>query len=74
MSSVAIVRCESYDPTLVDAAVKEACLLGGMPAVGGKCILLKPNILSDAKEDRCITTHSQVLRSVIRLLKEQGAQ
>lgn len=74
MSCVAIVYCESYDQVLVDAAVEEACLLGGMPDVTGKSILLKPNILSDAKEDRCITTHSQVVRSVVRLLKGKGAK
>lgn len=74
MSCVAIVHCESYDQALVDAAVEEACLLGGMPEVTGKSILLKPNILSDAKEDRCITTHSQVVRSVVRLLKGKGAK
>lgn len=73
MSSVAIVRCESYDQQLVDAAVEQACLLASMPDVSKKRILLKPNILSDAKEDRCITTHSHVLRAVIHLLKKQGA-
>lgn len=74
MSTVAIVRCESYDQIEVDAAVNEACLLANMPNVAGKTILLKPNILSDAKEDRSITTNSQVVRSMVRLLKEQGAK
>ena len=74
MSTVAIVRCESYDQVVVDAAIEEACLLANMPNVAGKTILLKPNILADAKEDCCITTHSQVVRSMVRLLKEQGAK
>lgn len=74
MSCVSIVRCESYEPALVDKAVREACASAGMPDVNGKTVLLKPNILSDSKEELGITTHSQVVRSVIRLLKEQGAK
>ena len=74
MSSVAIVRCENYDQNLVDIAVEQACLAANMPSVAGKRVLLKPNVLSDAKEDRCITTNSAVVRAVIHLLKKQGAQ
>ena len=74
MSSVAIVRCENYDQAKVDLAVKEACLAANMPPVSGKRILLKPNVLSDAREDRCITTNTAVVRAVIRLLKDQGAK
>ncbi|MGH0052060.1 MAG: DUF362 domain-containing protein, partial [Sphaerochaetaceae bacterium] len=74
MSNVAIIRCENYEQELVDKAIEEVCRLAGMPEVTGKRILLKPNILSDAKEDRSITTHSQILRSMIRLLKHNGAK
>jgi len=74
MSSVAIVRCENYDQEKVDLAVEEACLAANMPSVDGKRVLLKPNVLSDAKEDRCITTNTAVVRAVIHLLKKQGAK
>lgn len=74
MSSVAIVRCENYEQAMVDLAVEEACLAAGMPAVAGKRVLLKPNVLSDAREDRCITTNTAVVRAVIHLLKKQGAR
>ena len=73
MSNVAITRCESYDQSLVDAAVKTVCHAALMPPVAGKRVLIKPNILSDAKEEKAITTHSTVVRAVIRLLKEEGA-
>ena len=59
MSCVSIVRCESYEPSLVEKAVREACISAGMPDVQDKTILLKPNILSDSKEELGITTHSQ---------------
>ena len=74
MSSVAIVRCENYDQEKVDLAVEQACIAANMPSVVGKKILLKPNVLSDAKEDRCITTNTTVVRAVIHLLKKQGAK
>ena len=74
MSNVAIIKCENYEQTLVDNAVETACLAANMPEVSGKRILLKPNILSDAKEDRCITTHPAVLRAMIHLLKKHGAK
>lgn len=74
MSTVAITRCESYQPDLVDQAIKEACLAAKMPDVKGKTILLKPNILSDSKEELGITTHSQIVRSIIRLLQKEGAK
>ncbi|NBK22005.1 MAG: DUF362 domain-containing protein, partial [Spirochaetia bacterium] len=74
MSSVAIVRCENYDQEKVDHAVEQACLAANMPPVAGKRVLLKPNVLSDAKEDRCITTHTSVVKAVIHLLKKQGAK
>lgn len=74
MSSVAILRCESYEQAQVDATVAELCTLASMPNVAGKRVLLKPNILSDSKEELAITTHPAVLRAVIRHLKNQGAQ
>ncbi len=73
MSSVVIVKCSGYDQDMVDKAVAEACELADMPDVSGKKILLKPNILSDSKEDRCITTHPQVLRAMIKVLRKGGA-
>ena len=73
MSSVAITRCESYEQSLVDEAVRTVCREAGMPSVEGKSVLLKPNILSDSKEELAITTHSAVVRAVIRLLKAEGA-
>ena len=74
MSSVAITRCENYEQEKVDRAVEEACIAANMPSVVDKRVLLKPNVLSDAKEERCITTNTAVVRAVIHLLKKQGAK
>lgn len=74
MSKVAIVRCSAYEQAEVDEAVRQACMQASMPSVEGMRILLKSNILSDAKPERNITTHPMVVRSMIRLLKEHGAK
>ena len=73
MSIVAIDRCESYEISDVSACIEKICAAAGMPDVAGRKILLKPNILSDAKPEAAITTNPQVVRALIRLLKEKGA-
>ena len=70
---VAIDRCESYNKDEVYSCLKELCGKAHMPSVEGKKILVKPNILSDSKPENCITTHPEVVRATIRILKENGA-
>ncbi len=72
-TDVAIVRCNDYESSRVCAAVRQSVeFLGGMRAfIKPKSkVLVKPNLLM-AKAPECgITTHPEVLRGVIRLLKE----
>ena len=70
---VAIDRCESYIFDEIYPKLKELCEKACMPSVSGKKVLVKPNILSDSKPENCITTHPEVVRAVIRILKENGA-
>jgi len=72
-ATVGIERCYSYNQNEVFNAVKNACGVCSFPDVKGKKVLVKPNILTDAKPEDCITTHPEVVRSVIKLLKEKGA-
>ncbi|MFH0877701.1 MAG: DUF362 domain-containing protein [Candidatus Omnitrophota bacterium] len=72
MTKVSLVKCKGYDAADVTAAVRHAVdLLGGMGKFVGpnKKVLLKPNLLTDAAPEAGITTHPEVLRAVIRLLK-----
>ena len=73
ISYVAIDRCLSYDQSVVYQCLKNLCEKANIPDVAGKKILVKPNILSDAKPEDCITTHPEIVRAVIRILKENGA-
>ena len=69
---VSLVKCGSYDTAQVESAVKQAVdLLGGIGGFvrPGEKVLLKPNLLTDAEADKAITTHPEVLRAVIRLIK-----
>jgi uncharacterized protein (DUF362 family)/ferredoxin len=70
---VAIVRCPTYDPAVLDRAVAEAADLADMPDVRGRAVLLKPNILSASPPEKAISTRGELLASFARLLKSRGA-
>ena len=70
-ASVAICKCENYNFDQLYSAVCQVAEAGLMPSVKGKSVLLKPNILSDAKPEDCITTNPEFVRAVIKLLKSQ---
>ncbi len=72
-TKVSIVRCNSYDPQLIQEKVRQAIeLIGGITVFikPGSRVLVKPNLLM-AKEPACgITTHPEVVRAAVKLLKE----
>lgn len=70
---VAITHCENYEETQVEQALHKVCEAAEMPSPQGKTVLVKPNILSDAKVEAAITTHPAVVQALIHILKEQGA-
>ncbi len=72
-NTVAIKSCASYEMSVLYDVIKEICTKANMPDVLGKSILIKPNILSDARPEAGITTHPAVVRAMVRLLKEKGA-
>ncbi|MBU0503903.1 MAG: DUF362 domain-containing protein [Candidatus Omnitrophota bacterium] len=76
-SKVAIVRCDSYESSLVcDAVRKSIDLLGGISDFikPGSRVLVKPNLLSAKIPETGITTHPEVVRAVLRVLKEISCQ
>lgn len=76
-SEIAVVECRSYDPPLVWEGVRRAIgSLGGISnfVKPNSRVLVKPNLLM-AKGPECgITTHPEVIRGVIRALKEIGCK
>jgi len=69
---VSIVRCGGYDSGIVDGKVRQAVdLIGGINSFvkPRSKVLVKPNLLMAKGPEFGITTHPDVLRAVIRLLK-----
>lgn len=72
MEPVAVVRCSSYEPDMVQAALQHSVdLLGGLDSFlkSGERLMLKVSCLNDAAPERAVTTHPSFLRAVIRLAK-----
>lgn len=74
---VALVKCNDYTPALVEKAVRKSLgFLGKFSDIirPQSKVLVKPNLLM-AKEPECaITTHPEVVRAVIRVLKENACR
>jgi uncharacterized protein (DUF362 family)/ferredoxin len=75
-STVALVRCDDYDPDTVHDALRRGVeLLGGLDRFvrPGERILLKPNILAGDDPAKAVTTHPAVLAGCARLFQAGGA-
>lgn len=75
MQKVAVVKADSYDTKVVDEAMKELLAhLGGIEKYiqAGDKVLVKPNMLEGVDKDKSVTTHPEVVRAVIRAVKEAG--
>lgn len=76
MVKVVVARADSYDQQVVELAIKEVLNeLGGISQFikPGDKVLIKPNILEGVKKELSVTTHPEVVRTVIRQVKKAGA-
>ncbi|MBI4226825.1 MAG: DUF362 domain-containing protein [Candidatus Omnitrophica bacterium] len=76
-ATVAIVRCPSYEPAVVDRALDEAFqLLGGLGRYikRDEQVLLKPSLPAAAAPDEHATTHPEVVAGVIRQVQQAGGR
>ncbi|MCL2485680.1 MAG: DUF362 domain-containing protein [Endomicrobia bacterium] len=74
MTKISLLKCSDYNKA--NPAVKEAVkLLGGISnfVKPGEKILIKPNLLSPKYPERAVTTHPEIVRAVIQLVKQAGA-
>ncbi len=75
-SKVALVRCDSYEPAVVEAAMQRGLdLIGGISAFirPGEPVLFKPNLLTPDPPELCVTTHPAILRAAARLFQAAGS-
>jgi uncharacterized protein (DUF362 family)/Pyruvate/2-oxoacid:ferredoxin oxidoreductase delta subunit len=73
-TTISIIPCGDYDRGAVLEAVAEAAKKAGGLEVAGKTVLLKPNMLATADIDSAVTTHPEILRASIRLVRSLGAK
>ena len=74
-SDVVVAVCTVYDEETVFTILKEAIsALGGLErfVCRNERILVKPNFLTPADRDKCITTDPAIIRAFLRLLQESG--
>jgi len=72
-SQISLIKCDNYSPDLVRQRLGQAInLLGGITKFikPGSKVLVKPNLLMAMPPDSGIVTHPEVVRQLIRLLKE----
>lgn len=75
MEIVSLQKVDNYGSVAVrEALIRLLDPLGGMGVFvrPGERVLLKPNMLSAKAPEKAVTTHPEVLRAVIRLVKEAG--
>lgn len=71
---VHLVHCPDY----AGAAEALARLLDGLGGMGafvreGESVLIKPNLLTDARPEEAVTTHPEIVRALIRQVRAAGA-
>jgi len=77
LSTISLVRCDTYESKAVESAVRRVVdLLGGISCFvkPGDRVLLKPNMLSAHSPERRITTDPEVVSAVVRLVLEAGGR
>jgi len=76
-SDVSIIRCADYDRERTFSVVKQAVdLLGGIQTFvkPGERVLIKPNLLKGKAPEAAVTTHPEIVRAVIRLVRDAGGE
>ncbi|MBQ7059785.1 MAG: DUF362 domain-containing protein [Firmicutes bacterium] len=76
MKDVAVVPCESYEASIVEASLREALEeTGGLDFVQpGMKIIIKANLVTAMKPDAAATPHPSVVCALVKMLLEKGAE
>ena len=76
-AQISVVKCDNYESAKVEQAVRNSLdLLGGISRFvkPGSRVLVKPNLLMSKGPEYGITTHPEVVRAVIHILKAIGCK
>jgi len=72
---VAFAKCAQYNPEDITAALEKAfAALGGLAQFipRGGTVLIKPNLLTDREPKKAATTHPEIVRALIRMVRQHG--
>jgi uncharacterized protein (DUF362 family)/ferredoxin len=74
-ATVALAKCSTYEQGLTSALSRLLSEIGGVGAFvsPGQKVLVKPNLLTDRTPAEAVTTHPEVVRAIVRLLRKSGA-
>jgi uncharacterized protein (DUF362 family)/Pyruvate/2-oxoacid:ferredoxin oxidoreductase delta subunit len=74
-TKISLVKCQDYENSL-KAVQKSIDLIGGISEYikQGEKILIKPNLLAPKEPDKAVTTHPEIIRAIIKIVKQAGAQ
>lgn len=75
ISTVSLVRCQTYDNSNIEAAIEKALeLIGGIESYvkPGNRVLLKINLLTGDVPEKAVTTHPEIVRAMIHQVKAAG--
>lgn len=72
--SVSVVSCDSYETDMRRVVDSLLAPLGGISSFvkPGNSVLIKPNLLTSRTPDKAVTTHPEVVRAIIRMVKNAG--
>lgn len=75
-SRVAFEKCPGYSPDMRPHVERVLAGIGGIESFvrPGQSVLIKPNLLTSRTPDQAVTTHPEVVRALIRILRERGAE
>ncbi|MDR3243554.1 MAG: DUF362 domain-containing protein, partial [Elusimicrobiota bacterium] len=71
---ISLVKCMDYQ-NAEESVNKAINLIGSMSSFikSGEKVLIKPNLLAPKEPQKAITTHPEIVRAVIKLVKKAGA-
>ncbi len=74
MTPVSLLRCNTYDNDILKEQIRQSFKNIGFDVKTFKKarVVVKPNLLMPAKEEKAIITHSEFFRAVVQVVKENG--
>lgn len=70
-NKVALRECREYNFNKIFTLIEDIYNSTDGPAVSGKKVLVKPNILTDEDPAKCISTHPVFVEAVVKFLQKK---